>query len=189
LWSLSKAPARYRNLFPEGKELDWIASVPAPLATITETQFLRWRQLYPVSSAQLRDGSIVYWGAPRESIPRLAELYSPATDTIPPPAERRSGVRIPMACAARYQTSSRTHPVSGECRIIDLSSSGAAFTTKALPNHGARVALFIPWPVKLLGNLEVEFHATGKIVRRDSKREPKKVALKYDRLNFSVAAS
>lgn len=184
LWQFRDAPARIQALFPEGKEADWVASVPEELAAVSEAQFLRWRKLYPVSSMRLPDGSAVHWGAPRESINLIAKQHA-QPGSIPSVAkERRTGVRVPLGCSTRYQAGSPGKEKAGIGRIIDISSSGAAFTTESLLPPGTRAALYIPWPISLDGGVPVELHAAGKVVRGDEAR----AALQFDRVAFEIAA-
>jgi len=183
LWQFRKAPARIQALFPEGKDADWVASVPEPLAALSETQFLRWRKLFPVSSMRLPDGSAVHWGAPRESINLIADQYPQATSVPAHVKERRTGVRVQLGWSTRYETGSGKQK-TGIGRIIDISSSGAAFTTESLLRPGTRAALYIPWPISLDGGVPVELHAAGKVVRGEETR----AALQFDSVAFGVAA-
>ena len=76
LWPFRKAPSRFRALFREGKDQDWLANVTYPVADIIEPYFVRLKQIYPVSSVRLPDESVVYWGAPREAISVIASRYT-----------------------------------------------------------------------------------------------------------------
>ena len=93
-------------------------------------------------------------------------------------------MRVRLGCQARYQTGSSGKPQTGIGRIIDISSSGAAFTTDSLLRPGTRAAIYIPWPISLDGDIPVELHAAGKVVRG----EETSAALQFDRVAF-VAAS
>ncbi|MDP8988769.1 MAG: PilZ domain-containing protein [Acidobacteriota bacterium] len=172
-----------KALFLEGNNADWVASVPEPLASVIEPHMLRLRKLHPVSSVRLADGSIVYWGAPRESMTSLADQYLQSDVVAPPDRERRSGVRVPLACAMRYETGSLAHKKTGEGTVIDISSSGVAFTTESSLHNRARVALHIQWPVRLEEDVPVELFATGKVVRA----EQTKAAIQYDQIAFKIA--
>jgi PilZ domain len=182
LWRFREAPVRFQELFPEGKDPDWIASVPEPLADLSETQFLRWRKLYPVSSMRLPDGTAVHWGAPRESVNLIADRYAQPASAPTDLRERRAGVRIPLGCSARYQAGPSSMQ-TGIGHIIDMSSSGAAFTTGSLLPPGSIAALYIPWPISLDDGVPVELHAVGKVVRGDETR----AALQFDRVAFVSA--
>lgn len=183
-WPFRKTPARLQALFPEGKEMDWVASVPAPLADITESHFLRLRQLHPVSSVRLADGRVVYCGAPRESITLIADQNAKPNVVTPfDDRERRNGTRVPLACTVRYEIGSSTHKKTGVGRTIDMSSSGVLFTTQSLLRTNTRVALHVAWPIRLEGDLPVELFAEGKVVRT----EPLRAAIKYDQIAFRVA--
>lgn len=180
LWPFRKAPARLRALFREGKDTDWVASAPEPLVDVIEPHFCRLRQLHPVSSVPLPGRSVAYWGAPRESINLIANRYAAPTVVAPAGRERRIGVRVPLACAMWYETGQGANKSSGEGRVIDMSSSGVAFTSEFLPRRNTRVALHIQWPVKLDGEVPVELFAGGKLVRLEDTR----AALQFDQLAF-----
>jgi len=180
LWPFRKAPAHLNALFLEGKDTDWIASVPEPLVDVIEPHFFRLRQLHPVSSVPLPGGSVAYWGAPRESIDLIASRYAKPLVVAPPGRERRIGVRVPLACAMWYETGQAANKTTGEGRVIDMSSSGVAFTNESFLERNTRVALHIQWPVKLEGEVPVELCAGGKVVRVEDTR----AALQFDQLAF-----
>jgi hypothetical protein len=182
LWPFRKAPSRFRALFRDGKDQDWLANVTHPVADIIEPYFVRLKQLYPVSSVRLPDESVVYWGAPREAISVIASRYTQPNAVAFPRIERRMGVRVPLSCAMWYETSSTTHKRRGEGRVIDISSSGVAFTTESSLRRNTRVALHIQWPVQLEGEVPVELFASGKVVRTEQSR----TALQYDQINFKI---
>ncbi len=183
-WRFQRAPARLQALFPEGRVTDWLAIIPESIATFTEAPFLRWRQLHPVSTVRLADGSIVYWGAVSESIYSIAER-PPGTEGNAPAIERRSGVRLSLACAAWYEAGPPARTKTGVSQLINMSNSGVSFTTEAKLRKGARAGLRIAWPVRLEGNLPVELAVAGKLVRTDAAQ----AALQYDRLAFNIAAT
>ncbi len=183
LWPFHKAPSRHRELFREGNDLDWVASVPEAIAGFTENHFLRWRQLHNVSAVRLPDGSVIYWGAPRESISKIADRYTQLNRAAPVGTERRVGVRVALAWATWYETGSSARKRTGVGRVIDMSSSGVAFTTESFLRRGTRVSLRIQWPVKLEGEVPVELFVAGKLVRS----ERTKAALQYDRTAFRLA--
>jgi hypothetical protein len=82
----------------------------------------------------------------------------------------------------RYEAGSKVQKSKGEGRVIDMSTSGIAFTTESLVRKNTRVALHIQWPVRLEGDLPVELVAPGKVVRT----EETKAALQYDQIVFTV---
>jgi hypothetical protein len=81
-----------------------------------------------------------------------------------------------------YETSSTIHKRREEGRLIDISSSGVAFTTESSLRRNMRVALHIRWPVRLDGEVPVELFASGKVVRTEQSR----TALQYDQINFQI---
>jgi hypothetical protein len=180
LWPFRKAPAHLKALFSEGSDIDWVASVPEPLVEVIEPYFFRLRQLHPVSSVRLPNRSVAYWGAPRESINLIASRYAMPAVVAPRGRERRIGVRVRLACAMWYETGQRAHKSTGEGRVIDMSSSGVAFTSESLLRRNTRVALHIQWPDKLEGEVPVELFAGGKVVRVEDTR----AALRFDQLAF-----
>jgi hypothetical protein len=181
-WPFRKAPSRVKALFREGKDTDWVASVPESMTDVIEPHFLRLQQLHPVASAQLPDRSTVYWGAPRESITVIASQYAHPDVVATPDRERRTGVRVPLGSAMWYQTGSRAPKNTGEGRVIDMSSTGIAFTTESLLRKNTRAELRIQWPVRLEGDVPVELFAAGTVVRA----EPARAALQYDKIAFRV---
>ena len=183
LWPFHKAPSRLRELFREGKDLDWVASVPEAITGFTENHFLRWQQFHTVSAVRLPDGSVIYWGAPRESITMIADQHTQPHSAAPAGTERRVGARVALACATWYETGSNAHKRTGVGRVIDISSTGVAFTTESLLRRGTRVSLHIQWPIKLEGDVPVELFVAGKLVRS----ERTKAALQYDRTAFRLA--
>ncbi len=182
-WPYRKAPRSLKALFRGGKKTDWVTSVPESLAVFAESHFQHLRQLHPVSSVRLPDGSTVYWGAPREAFASMAGKYPQSEVAAPPRKERRAGVRIPLACATRYETGSPANKKTGAGCTIDMSSSGIFFTTQSLLRRSTRVALHVTWPVRLEGEVPVELFAHGKVVRADRTG----AALEYDHIAFRVA--
>ena len=182
-WPFRKAPRRLKALFREGKKTDWVTNVPESLAVFAESHFQRLRQIHPVSSVRLPDGSMVYWGTPREAIASIAGQYTQPDAGAPPRKERRIGVRVPLACATRYETGSRAHKKTGTGSTIDLSSSGILFTTQSLLRRSTRVALHITWPVRMDHDVPLELFAEGKVVRTAQSR----AAVQYDQIAFRVA--
>lgn len=183
VWPFRKAPARLQAMFREGTAMDWVASVPGPLAAITESHFQRLRQLHPVSSVEMSDGSVVYWGTPRESITRIAERYAQHDGIASVDRERRMGTRVPMDCPIRYETGSAAHKKTGQGRTVDMSHSGVFFTTESLLRKNTRVTLHIAWPVRLNGDESVELFANGKVVRAQESN----AAVQYDHISFRLA--
>ncbi len=182
LWPFRKAPARLKAIFDEGRDTDWVAIVPDSITSVIEPYFLRLRQLHPVSSVRLPDGSAVYWGAPRESI-ALVQTQHPLPSAAPPPdKERRIGVRVPLECAMWYETGSPAHHRRGQGRVLNMSSTGVAFTTESLLRRNTRVALHVQWPLRLEADVPVELFASGKIVRA----EPSRAALAFDQISFRL---
>jgi hypothetical protein len=178
-WFYRSAPVRFRELFPEGRDPDWLVHVPKRFVRSAESLLLRWRPIYPVRSVQLADGSFVYFGAPSEAINIVANKHRQPSTSPPFGQERRSGVRIPIECRGRYEMKSRPRQ-TGVGHTIDMSSSGVSFTTESpLPVDG-KITLHITWPVRLESDRIVELRAFGTVTRT----EGTKAALKFETMDF-----
>jgi len=178
MWSFGQAPPEFQTLFPEGRHSDWVVHVPESERHELEFPLLQWRPVYPVRSTELADRSVVYFGAPREALKLIAERGERITTPLPPDQERRAAVRVRIECPSRYQTPKQ----AGSGYTIDMSSTGIAFTTETLLTRDAHVTLRVTWPVRLEGDVPVEFHAAGKLARS----EPMKAAMQMDSVSFSI---
>ena len=179
MWSFRQAPPEFQNLFPEGRDSDWLAHVPETERHAVGPSMLKWRPVYPVNLAELVDRSIVYFGALSQATDRLSERLSSVMEPRSPGQERRSAVRVKFECPSRYETSTRV----GSGHTIDMSSTGIAFTTETLLARNTKIALHVSWPIRLEGGVPVALYATGELVRA----EPTKAAIQVDRIGFSVA--
>jgi hypothetical protein len=81
-------------------------------------------------------------------------------------AERRSKVRFPITLGVRFV--GRMPPVVGAGRTINLSSSGALIASQQEMSLGARIELFVVWPILLDGKTPLQFVAVGQVVRSDA---------------------
>lgn len=178
MWSFGQAPPEFRTLFPEGRDSDWVVHVPESDRHEVEFPLLQWRPVYPVRSTELADRSVVYFGAPREALKLIAERGERIATPLPPGQERRTAVRVRIECPSRYQTPKQT----GLGYTIDMSSTGIAFTTETFLARNTHVTLRVTWPVRLEGDVPVEFHAAGKLARS----EPAKAAMQMDSMSFSI---
>jgi hypothetical protein len=182
IWSFHEAPSEFRELFPEGGDADWVAYVPCPQRQVFEPSLLRWHGVYPVTSAELPDRSVVYWGAPREAIRLIIEQVRSGAGLIPAQPERRAAIRVQIVCPSRYETHSEPKQI-GRGHTIDMSSGGIAFATESLLPANAEITLHVTWPVRLEGDLPVELHAVGRLART----EAMKAALQLDSMSVSIA--
>jgi hypothetical protein len=182
VWSFHHAPLRLKQLFPGGRDPDWVTHIPAPGRSLVEHSLSRWRPIYPVKSIELADQSVVYWGAEGEAIAMLAKWIRPVTSSPPAGIERRTGVRVQLECPSRYETRSGPKQV-GLGHTIDLSGAGISFTTESMLPQEMRMALLVKWPVPLEDEVPVELRAIGKLVRTDATR----ATLKVGTLTFSTA--
>jgi hypothetical protein len=182
MWSFLQAPPEFRELFPEGGSTDWVVYVPVPQRQILEPSLLRWQGVYPVKSEDLPDGSVVYWGAPREAMRLITEQGKSLSGGTPAGEERRTAVRVQMVCPSRYETDSEPKQV-GMGHTIDMSNGGIAFTTQSLLPANVEITLHVRWPVRLEGDVPVELHAAGRLARSEAMR----AALQLDKMSFSVS--
>ena len=181
MWSFRRAPLEFQILFQEGEdEPDWVIHLPQPVRHLVEPLLLRWQPVYPVKSAELSDGSVAYFGAPKKAMDLIAGR-PPVIGAIPGGSERRRAVRVQIECQSRYETHAVPKQV-GRGRTIDMSSSGISFTTESLLPGGTEVTLHVTWPVHLEDNVLVELRAVGKVTRADAT----KAAIQTDSMSFSI---
>lgn len=76
-------------------------------------------------------------------------------------AERQRAIRFPVRLPIRYTLAND----SGWGELIDISSSGALFTTERPLPLGKRVELCIDWPALLLEKVHLKLVARGRTVR------------------------
>ena len=179
-WPFPSAPRRLRKVFPEGRSTDWLVHVPKGITGQAESLLLRWRQLYPVRSVRLSDGSTVYWGAPSEAVSLIADKQQ-IDISHRFGRERRSAVRVPIAYPSRYETISRPKQ-TGTGRTINLSRTGISFTTESLLAVHSRAKLHVAWPVRFQSDGIVELSAVGTLARA----EETKAALKLEKIEFHL---
>jgi len=179
VWRFRGAPTEFRELFPEGKDDDWLVHAAESELRIIEPSLLGWRRIYPVKSVTLADGSTVFWGVPRDAVMSLAKLGKTATDMPPRGTERRAAARVRIECPLRYETHSEPRR-AGEGHTIDMSSAGISFTAESLLPTNVKVTLYVQWPVHLEGNVPVELRAVGRLVRAESLQ----AAMKLEEMKF-----
>jgi hypothetical protein len=63
IWRFRGAPPEFQELFPEGRDEDWVAHVAEAELPTVGPSLLGWRRVYSVKSMVLADGSVVYCGA------------------------------------------------------------------------------------------------------------------------------
>jgi hypothetical protein len=97
------------------------------------------------------------------------------------PSDRRQAIRFPMNVPVHF----RIGKEHGWGEILDISSSGALFSTSRPLAVGAPVELHIGWPVLLNEKVHLNLIARGRIVRA----EPGKAALKFARNEFRTCSS
>jgi hypothetical protein len=95
-------------------------------------------------------------------------------------ADRRSKLRFPIALVVRY--AGRMPPVVGAGRTVNLSSSGALIASQQGMSVGARIELFVVWPILLNGTTPLQFVAVGRVVRSGSSV----FALSFERHEFRI---
>src|SRR5262249_16023139 len=149
-----------------------------------EPLLLRWQRVYPVKTAELADRSVAYFGSPREAMDLIAAKSKPLEAPVPGGIERRSAVRVRIDCQSRYETGEMPAQF-GRGRTVDLSGTGACFTTESQLPGGVEVILHVAWPVPLDGNVPVELLAVGKVMRT----EATKAAMRLDSMSFSIGST
>ena len=129
-------------------------------------------------SAEHADGSMVYFGTPREAVSLIADRGTTIRGPLTAGHERRTAVRVRIECPSRY----RTPQHAGFGHTVDMSSTGIAFTTESTLAPDSPVTLHVTWPIRLEGGEPVEFYAAGKLARTESM----KAAMAMDRVGFSI---
>ena len=101
-------------------------------------------------------------------------------------ANRSVTSRFPVAQANRYRVvESRPAGKGSVGKTLNISSGGVLFTTtKRLP-HGHLVEMAIHWPARLGGNCPVQFVATGRVIRSETKH----AAVRIERYEFRTRAT
>ena len=83
-----------------------------------------------------------------------------------PSSDRRTSVRFPVSLEVRYSVAGRREPVEkGSGHTIDMSSSGLSFTADRPLSIGQKLDLFIDWPFRLDGDVQLQLVASGVVVR------------------------
>jgi hypothetical protein len=183
-WPYCNAPRRFRDLLPAGRNPEWLVHVPKTFILHAESFLLPWRQLYPVGSVELRDGSVLFWGEPGEAATTVGGKQAQVATSLCFSPERRSSVRIPIECPSRYETHSRPK-YTGVGLTLDMSSTGIAFTTESLLPADTKATLHLTWPAFFPGYEIIELSAGGTLVRT----EERKAALKLEQMNFRISTS
>jgi hypothetical protein len=167
IWRFRNAPSEFRALFPQGKDEDWLVHAAESELRIVEPSLLGWRHIHPVELVTFPDGSTVFWGAPREAVRSLAKMGKAVVETLPSGTERRRAARLRIECPVHYEILSDPRR-TGEGHTVDLSSTGICFTAESLLPTNVKVSVHVKWPVHLEGDIPVELHAVGRLVRAES---------------------
>ncbi|HTT63259.1 MAG TPA: PilZ domain-containing protein [Bryobacteraceae bacterium] len=94
---------------------------------------------------------------------------------------QQRAVRFPVKLPVRYK-------IGGECfwgELVNISSSGALFTTERPLPLGKRVELCINWPARLLDEVPLKLVVKGTIVRV----EPGRAAVRMRKHEFRTSGS
>jgi len=183
VWRFASAPSEFQGRFREGRDDDWIVHAAESELTFIGPTLLGWRRIYPVEAVSLEDGSTLLWGAPRKALASIAQLSGVAGEA-PSGVERRTAPRLQVEFPLQYETHSEPRR-AGEGHTIDMSTTGIAFTAESLLPTNVTVRLFVRWPVALEGDVAVELHATGRVVRA----EGRKAAMQVEETKFQVSNS
>jgi hypothetical protein len=73
-----------------------------------------------------------------------------------------------MELLVRYRTLDRRSPLTGQGRLINMSSGGVLVATQQEISAGKGVELCIQWPFLLDGRVPLQLVAAGKVVRSDT---------------------
>ena len=98
--------------------------------------------------------------------------------------ERRSRLRFPVVREIRYKSLWKCSDLQGRGETINISSSGALFTTEQELSEGLKVEVTIPWPIQFNEMASLKLVAQGIIVRA----EPATAAVRFERHEFRIAA-
>jgi PilZ domain len=112
----------------------------------------------------------------RDSAPRGA-AWSSARGV-----ERRSKTRYPVQLNAHYQILTRSGPIGGTGRTLDISSGGILIASQASVDPGARIQVNLEWPTHLEGDVHLQLVARGNVTRRDKLG----FAVAFDRYEFKT---
>jgi hypothetical protein len=75
-------------------------------------------------------------------------------------------MRFPIGRGVRFV--GHSPPMVGAGQTVNLSSSGALIASQQQMNVGARIELFVDWPVMLNGTTPLQFFAAASVVRSDA---------------------
>jgi hypothetical protein len=164
IWRFHTAPPDIQELFPDGREDDWVVQVAEADLPLIGPSLLSWRRIYPVQTLTMPDGSTVLWGAPRKAVTLIDTPAAHRQDAPPSGVERRNTARVRVQCDLRYEAHSDRMWI-GEGHTIDMSATGIYFTTESSLPMNAKVTIYIKWPVRLEQEIPVELRATGRLVR------------------------
>ena len=96
--------------------------------------------------------------------------------------ERRSRIRFPLIREVRYRSLGKARDLAGRGETLNISSTGALFTTEHALNFGTKIELSLNWPIKLSGSVSLKLVSTAKVVRV----EGRKVAVRFETYEFRV---
>jgi hypothetical protein len=97
--------------------------------------------------------------------------------------ERRGNSRFPLREEVKYKMlHSRSKPVTGAGKTLNIGSRGILFTTEEQLPIGHVVELSVDWPAMLDGTCALKFVAVGRVVRSERHR----AAVRIDRYQFKT---
>ncbi len=95
--------------------------------------------------------------------------------------ERRSTSRFPLCEEITYRLlQSKSAPLSGSGRTLNIGSGGILFTTDQKLPLGRMVELAVNWPARLGGTCPLKMVAKGRVVRSEANR----AAVRIERYEF-----
>jgi hypothetical protein len=95
-------------------------------------------------------------------------------------SNRRAALRFPIELEVRYKLFNRKTIEVGSGRTINMSSSGALFTTERPLAIGERLELAVDWPARLDDGCALMLVITGHVLRSEGTRG----AIAFERYEF-----
>jgi len=95
--------------------------------------------------------------------------------------DRRGTTRFPLREEVAYKLlDSKSSPLTGNGKTLNIGSGGILFTTEAKLPMGHTVELSMNWPARLGGTCPLKFVARGRVIRS----EHNKAAVRIERYEF-----
>jgi hypothetical protein len=147
---------------------------------------------YPQPWVAQRSGSsstfIKTLHTPNPVLPRVPPISANVRDMVPTEIteDRRKRRRYTLTLPLHFKVFQRKNVVvnAGAGAVINISSSGIAFTTQEFLPTGRRIELSIAWPILLDDTIPLKLVVEGGVVRSDGRV----VAVEVSRYEFHTAS-